>query len=158
MPMTSVCPGCAHEEACGHADVHACAMRDPVEIARLSASAGTTAEEARANVSATAVRLSADAEPPSPWCSCDPLRRAEAERDEARQEARSNRRLHERARMSLSRHRIARRKAEAERDRYRALSLRLTCCNQRRLHDCDIGCYFDTGEYCAAVIEEVDGR
>lgn len=122
-PMGSVCPGCAHEEACGHAEVHACAMREPIGIARLSASAGMTAEEACANVSAVAVRLSAAAESPSPWCSCDPLRRA-----------------------------------EAERDRYRALSLRLTCCNQRRLHDCDIGCYFDTGEYCAAVIEEVDGR
>lgn len=122
-PMTSVCPGCAHEGACGHAEVHACAMRDPVEIARPLASAGMTAEEARVSVSAAAVRLSAAAEPPSPWCSCDPLRRA-----------------------------------EAERDGYRALSLRLTCCDQRRLHDCDIGCYFDTGEYCAAVIEEVDGR
>lgn len=85
--MRSVCPGCACEEACGHAEVHACANRVPAR-----------------------------------WCSCDPLR-----------------------------------KAEAERDRYRDKALRLTCCNQRRLHDCDIGCYFDTGEYCAAVIEEVDG-
>lgn len=86
-PMTSVCPGCDHEEACGHAEVHACAMRDPVEIARLSASAGTTAEEACANVSAAAVRLSAAAESPNPWCSCDPLRRAEAERDRYRDKA-----------------------------------------------------------------------
>lgn len=46
MPMKSVCPGCAHEEACGHAEVHACANRVPAR-----------------------------------WCSCDPLRRAEAERD-----------------------------------------------------------------------------
>lgn len=45
-PMTSVCPGCACEEACGHAEVHACANRVPAR-----------------------------------WCSCDPLRRAEAERD-----------------------------------------------------------------------------
>lgn len=71
----------AGEEACGHAEVRACAMRDPVEIARLSASAGMTAEEACANVATVAVKLSAAAQSPSPWCSCDPLRRAEAERD-----------------------------------------------------------------------------
>lgn len=52
MPMTSVCPGCAHEEACGHAEVHACANRVPAR-----------------------------------WCSCDPLRRAEAERDRYRDKA-----------------------------------------------------------------------
>ena len=28
--MTTVCKGCAHEEACGHAEVHACANREPV--------------------------------------------------------------------------------------------------------------------------------
>lgn len=44
--MRSVCPGCAHEQACGHAEVHACANRKPAA-----------------------------------WCSCDPLRKAEAERD-----------------------------------------------------------------------------
>ena len=52
MPMTSVCPGCAHEEACGHAEVHACANRVPAR-----------------------------------WCSCDPLRRAEAERGRYRDKA-----------------------------------------------------------------------
>lgn len=26
----SVCPGCAHEQACGHAEVHACANREPI--------------------------------------------------------------------------------------------------------------------------------
>ena len=52
MPMTSVCPGCACEEACGHAEVHACANRVPAR-----------------------------------WCSCDPLRRAEAERDRYRSRA-----------------------------------------------------------------------
>ena len=51
-PMGSVCPGCAHEEACGHAEVHACANRVPAR-----------------------------------WCSCDPLRRAEAERDGYRDKA-----------------------------------------------------------------------
>ena len=30
MPMTTVCKGCAHEQACGHAEVHACANREPV--------------------------------------------------------------------------------------------------------------------------------
>lgn len=44
--MTSVCRGCAHEEACGHADATACANRVPAA-----------------------------------WCSCDPLRKARAERD-----------------------------------------------------------------------------
>ena len=122
-PMTSVCPGCAHEGACGHAEVHACAMRDPVEIARLSASAGMTAEEAFANVSAAAVRLSAAAESPSPWCSCDPLRRA-----------------------------------EAERDRYRAKAMRAMCANVRSLCRCDASCRIEAGSYCDAVIEEVDGR
>ena len=48
MPMTSVCPGCVHEQAHGHADVTHCADRVPAA-----------------------------------WCSCDMLRRAEAERDEA---------------------------------------------------------------------------
>lgn len=50
--MKSVCPGCAHEEACGHAEVTHCANRVPVR-----------------------------------WCSCDPLRRAEAERDRYREKA-----------------------------------------------------------------------
>lgn len=49
MPIASVCPGCAHEQACGHADVTHCADRVPAA-----------------------------------WCSCDPLRRAEAERDRYR--------------------------------------------------------------------------
>lgn len=32
MSMTrSVCPGCAHEQACGHAEVHSCSNRDPIE-------------------------------------------------------------------------------------------------------------------------------
>lgn len=44
--MTSVCDGCAHEEACGHAGLRACAYRRPAR-----------------------------------WCSCDMLRRAQAERD-----------------------------------------------------------------------------
>lgn len=64
-----------------------CAMLDPVEIARLSASAGITAEEACSNVAAAAVKLSAAAESPIPWCSCDYLRRAEAERDRYRSKA-----------------------------------------------------------------------
>ena len=46
MTMASVCEGCACEEACGHADMSACAYRRPAR-----------------------------------WCSCDMLRRAEAERD-----------------------------------------------------------------------------
>ena len=44
--MTSVCDGCACEEACGHAGLRACAYRKPAR-----------------------------------WCSCDMLRRAQAERD-----------------------------------------------------------------------------
>ena len=44
--MKSVCPGCGHEQACGHADVTHCADRVPAA-----------------------------------WCSCDMLRRAQAERD-----------------------------------------------------------------------------
>lgn len=27
--MSSCCPGCAHEEACGHAEVTMCANREP---------------------------------------------------------------------------------------------------------------------------------
>lgn len=46
MTMVSVCDGCAHEEACGHADMRACSYRRPAH-----------------------------------WCSCDMLRRAQAERD-----------------------------------------------------------------------------
>lgn len=53
MPMTSVCPGCAHEQACGHADVQACAMRDPVEIAPLPPSAGEAADSATFAIKAT---------------------------------------------------------------------------------------------------------
>lgn len=95
MPMTSVCPGCAHEEACGHADVHACANRVPAR-----------------------------------WCSCDPLRRA-----------------------------------ETERDRYRATALRLQCvCNKYvyqskcawRQGPIDEDCE-TVGWPCRTVIEEVDG-
>lgn len=52
--MTSVCPGCACEEACGHAEVTHCANRVPAR-----------------------------------WYSCDPLRRAEAERDRYREAAMS---------------------------------------------------------------------
>lgn len=54
MPMTSVFPGCAHEGACGHAEVTHCANRVPAR-----------------------------------WCSCDPLRRAEADRDRYREAAMS---------------------------------------------------------------------
>lgn len=52
MAMTSVCTGCACEEACGHADMSACAYRRPAR-----------------------------------WCSCDMLRRAEAERSWYRERA-----------------------------------------------------------------------
>lgn len=152
-PMGSVCPGCAHEEACGHAEVHACAMRDPVEIARLSASAGTTAEEACANVSATAVKLSAAAESPSPWCSCDPLRQAEAERDEWARVARVKQERLEEAQAVVER-------VQAERDRYREKALSLVCRNRMMESDFDecSECERPDGSYCAAVIEEVDGR
>ena len=46
MTMTSVCYGCAHEQACGHAGMRSCSYRKPAR-----------------------------------WCSCDMLRRAQAERD-----------------------------------------------------------------------------
>ncbi|MFR1638197.1 MAG: hypothetical protein ACLSVD_02925 [Eggerthellaceae bacterium] len=54
--MKSVCPGCGHEQACGHADVTHCADRVPAA-----------------------------------WCSCDMLRKAEAEQDEWRRAAESSR-------------------------------------------------------------------
>lgn len=76
----------AGAEACGHAEVHACANRVPAR-----------------------------------WCSCDPLRRA-----------------------------------EAERDRYRAKAMRAMCANVRSLCRCDASCRIEAGSYCDAVIEEVD--
>lgn len=86
--MKSVCPGCAHEEACGHSDVTHCANRLPAN-----------------------------------WCSCDVLRRA-----------------------------------QAERDRYRGMALSLACqaaqdggCRGRG------ACGLPDGEYCDAVVGEVDG-
>lgn len=96
MPIMSVFPGCACEEACGHAEVHACANRVPAR-----------------------------------WCSCDPLRRA-----------------------------------EAERDRYRAEAIRLQCCYNKAVEpgkcawlngDMDEDCE-QAGFPCRAVIEEVDGE
>ena len=90
-PMMSVCPGCDHEQACGHAEVHACAMREPAGIARLSAAAGMTAEEAIANAAVRMVEFgrTGSGDAPASWCSCDPLRRAEAERDRYRDVAMS---------------------------------------------------------------------
>lgn len=88
MPMRSVCPGCAHEQACGHAEVHECANRVPAS-----------------------------------WCSCDPLR-----------------------------------KAEAERDRYRAKALQQTCYTRAVVTRCCDACRFGGNTYCSDVIEEVDGE
>ena len=90
--MTSVCPGCACEEACGHAEVHACANRVPAR-----------------------------------WCSCDQLRRA-----------------------------------EAERGRYRRIALSQTCLKRIAVSSnieivCG-GCERPRGEYCDAVLREVDGE
>lgn len=122
----------AGEEACGHAEVRACAMRDPVEIARLSVSAGTTAEEACANIAA--------------WCSCDPLRRAEAERDEAV----FFRYCYEEAKASE-------RRALAERDCYRDKALSAECRYRIACGICGSRCDDDDDDdYCDAVIEEVD--
>lgn len=62
-------------------------------------------------------------EMPSPWCSCDPLRRA-----------------------------------EAERDRYRAKALRYSCAWKSEADDRCNGTPGDCPRYpCEAVIEEVDG-
>lgn len=128
--MKSVCPGCGHEQACGHADVTHCADRVPAA-----------------------------------WCSCDMLRKAEAERDEWRRAAESKQRLYERARMSSARDRRAMLRAEAERDRYRAKALSLQCvCNKYvyqskcawRQGSVDEDCE-RVGFPCRAVIEEVDG-
>lgn len=66
MPMTSACPGCAHEEACGHADVTHCANREPVE--------------GREGIPEAAI-------PGTPGCSCNGLRDAIAARDRYRAKA-----------------------------------------------------------------------
>lgn len=109
MPMTSVCPGCAHEQACGHADVTHCADRVPTA-----------------------------------WCSCDSLRRAEAERDEAV----FLRYCYEEAKASE-------RRALSELDRYRDKALSAECRYRIACGICGSRC--DDDDYCAAVIEEVDG-
>ena len=109
MPMTSVCPGCAHEQACEHADVTHCADRVPTA-----------------------------------WCSCDPLRRAEAERDEAV----FLRYCYEEAKASE-------RRALSELDRYRDKALSAECRYRIACGICGSRC--DDDDYCAAVIEEVDG-
>lgn len=66
MPMTSACPGCAHEEACGHADVTHCANREPIEGREGSPEAAI---------------------PGTPGCSCNGLRDAIAARDRYRAKA-----------------------------------------------------------------------
>ena len=127
--MKSVCPGCGHEQACGHADVTHCADRVPAA-----------------------------------WCSCDMLRKAEAERDEWRRAAESKQRLYERARMSSVRHRRAMLRAQDERDRYRAKALQLGCSRIEYFGSCACercAVRLSGGDasygYCAAVVEEVDG-
>ena len=118
--MKSVCPGCGHEQACGHADVTHCADRVPAA-----------------------------------WCSCDMLRKAEAERDEWRRAAESKQRLYERARMSSVRHRRA---------MLRAKALQLVCSRIGYFGSCACercAVRLSGGDasygYCAAVVEEVDG-
>lgn len=108
--MISVCTGCAHEQACGHAELHACAHRKPAR-----------------------------------WCSCDPLRKAEAERD------------------ALMRLKCERgdeiRRIEAERDRYREKALDGECWRICDFGGCPkIGCDPEEEGYCAAVIEDVDSQ
>ena len=127
--MKSVCPGCGHEQACGHADVTHCADRVPAA-----------------------------------WCSCDMLRKAEAERDEWRRAAESKQRLYERTRMLSARHRRAMLRAQDERDRYRAKALQLVCSRIEHFGSCACercAVRLSGGDasygYCAAVVEEVDG-
>ena len=80
-PMRSVCPGCAHEHACGHAEVHACANREPATESLAAMEAGT----AMADGFREGWRQGELVVPR--WCSCEPLRRAEAERDRYRAKA-----------------------------------------------------------------------
>lgn len=108
--MTSVCPGCVHEQAHGHADVTHCADRVPAA-----------------------------------WCSCDMLRRAEAERDEAV----FLRYCYEEAKASE-------RRALSELDRYRDKALSAECRYRIACGICGSRC--DDDDYCAAVIEEVGGH
>lgn len=79
MPMTSACPGCAHEEACGHADVTHCANREPIEEDDMGYEG--MMRETRPEPTTWG------AQPPERWCSCDRLRKAEAARDRYRAEA-----------------------------------------------------------------------
>lgn len=80
---------------------------------------------------------------PVSWCSCDRLRRAEAERDEAV----FLRYCYEEAKASE-------RRALAERDCYRDKALSAECRYRIAYGICGSRC--DEDDYCAAVIEEVD--
>lgn len=59
--MSSCCPGCAHEQARGHAEVTMCANREPA--------------------------IAAERAPGTPGCSCDGLRDALAARERYRAKA-----------------------------------------------------------------------
>lgn len=80
MTVQSCCPGCAHEEACGHAEVTMCANREPAD----PIGAGTADVDARALVDGWAKLNTSAPTPGTPGCSCDGLRNALAERDRYR--------------------------------------------------------------------------
>ena len=82
--MTSACPGCAHEEACGHADVTHCANREPVEEGNMGCE--DMMRETRPEPATWGWQTSSAATN-GRWCSCDPLRKAEAARDRYRVKA-----------------------------------------------------------------------